>query len=550
MPFDGRPFDLAAEIGGSARLIEAIAGTSGKRVRLLQWPGDCRPFAAALQAVTETGLLNINGGDTRCDVEFPSLTRVAPLGFQRNGSIQIYASNSSEELYTDLWTSRYFGFRDLPETWDRTGAPRRLKPLNLYYHMYSGERRASLEALLGNLDALRKRGGFLPLGWLGAARHQPATAELVGLAAALSVTTPDPQRVATRLGAVIGRSGLTEPLHVLVQTYAERGRSDLSLAAGYALGDAMTARPDVALVLAQLEVEQGKAGAARDRLEVMARAGTMPPSGLAMLAELTLEAGDLPRAVSIFASLTSDQISEGLPRRMVEVLDAAGRADLLARLSVGRIADSSPASAASVALARGDRAGAVGLARMALARGGDPADFGTAFGRVVRSLELEHEAIARLCSIARSHPLGDGSLSLLIELAQNKPAELPALLETLLRQRDTDPRAAVVWTLLVARTGQSATVVSWLRRVAMQLPAQGLIDLLALAAERHEPTLARSVAAALFGRDLPPGWTQDEVALTLASNEPLTAIRLRKSLDLLGSAQTMRQPGIGSSGCC
>lgn len=161
--FGGRPFDLSQEIRGAAKLIEAVAAGSGKRVRLLQWPGDCSPFPAALRMVTEAGLLNINGGDTRCDHEFPSVSAVAPLGFRRNGLTQIFASNSSEELYTDLWTDRYFGFRDLPETWDRTGTPRRLKPFNLYYHMYSGERRASLDALLSNIDALRSRGDYIAI---------------------------------------------------------------------------------------------------------------------------------------------------------------------------------------------------------------------------------------------------------------------------------------------------------------------------------------------------------------------------------------------------
>lgn len=159
--FGGRPFDLAQEIAGSARLIDDIAAPSGKRVSLLQWPGDCTPFPAALRAVAQAGLLNINGGDTRCDAEFPSVSAVAALGFQRDGAVQIYASNSSEELYTDLWTDRYFGFRDLPQTWGRTESPRRLKPMNLYYHMYSGERRASLDALLDNLRALRQRSDFL-----------------------------------------------------------------------------------------------------------------------------------------------------------------------------------------------------------------------------------------------------------------------------------------------------------------------------------------------------------------------------------------------------
>ena len=159
--FGGRPFDLEQEVGGAVKLIEAIGAASNKRIRLLQWPGDCLPFPAALRAVADAGLLNINGGDTRCDREFPSVSAVAALGFRRNGLTQIYASNSSEELYTDLWTDRYFGFRDLPETWDRTEAPRRLKPFNLYYHMYSGERRASLDALLSNIAALRTRGNYI-----------------------------------------------------------------------------------------------------------------------------------------------------------------------------------------------------------------------------------------------------------------------------------------------------------------------------------------------------------------------------------------------------
>ena len=159
--FGGRPFDLNQEVTGAAKLIEAVAASANKRVRLLQWPGDCSPFPAALRCVADAGLLNINGGDTRCDKDYPSVSAVAPLGFRRDGLTQIYASNSSEELYTDLWTDKYFGFRDLPETWDRTGAPRRLKPINLYYHMYSGERRASLDALLGNIASLRTRGDFI-----------------------------------------------------------------------------------------------------------------------------------------------------------------------------------------------------------------------------------------------------------------------------------------------------------------------------------------------------------------------------------------------------
>ena len=379
----------------------------------------------------------------------------------------------------------------------------------------------------------------LLISWLSVPRDQPPSAELIGLAAGLSATMQDATAIAAKLGALIGRSGQIGPLHVLIQTYNERGHPALSLVAGDALGDEMTARPDVALVLAQLESLQGRFGAARVRLDALAREGKLLPTGLPMLAELTLQAGDLRRAVSIVASLTADQITEGLPHHLVEAVDAAGQLELLAGLPLDRIAASSPASGASVALAQGDRVRAAALARAAFAVGGDPDDFGPAFGHAIRALGLEREAIARLLLVSRTHTLDDEALALLIQFAENTRADLPSLLDALRRQRDANPRAGVVWALLAARNGQAGGVASWLKRASLHLPAQALIDLLVLASERHDATLAQSAAAALTGRpDLPAGWTQAEIALTLRSNEPLTAARLRTGLNLIGDGQT------------
>lgn len=153
--YGDRPFSLHTEIDEAARLIEALA-PPGKRCAILQWSGNCLPFAAAMTAVEQAGLGNINGGDTRFDDDHPTVSAVAPVGLRHaNGRIQIYSSNSNENTYTELWTDRYFGFRDLPVTWQRTESPRRLKPMNMYYHMYSGERHASLDALLSNIAFLR-----------------------------------------------------------------------------------------------------------------------------------------------------------------------------------------------------------------------------------------------------------------------------------------------------------------------------------------------------------------------------------------------------------
>jgi hypothetical protein len=149
-----KPFQLDFEIAGSAAFINSLL-PPGKRVEMLQWSGDTRPFEAAVALSRKLGLLNINGGDTRLDPDYPSYTWVAPLGLQVGSQRQIYASNSNENTYTEGWTSRYFGFVDLKKTLENTEHPRRLKPANIYFHMYSGQMAASLSALLGNLNFIR-----------------------------------------------------------------------------------------------------------------------------------------------------------------------------------------------------------------------------------------------------------------------------------------------------------------------------------------------------------------------------------------------------------
>ncbi|HYD99719.1 MAG TPA: hypothetical protein VEH84_10065 [Alphaproteobacteria bacterium] len=148
------PFDMEQEITGAVAVIEALA-PPGKKVELFQWSGDTRPYPAFLKRLREVGLPNINGGDTRLDSEYPSTAWVAPLARQVAGELQVYASNSNENTYTDLWHDRFFGFRGLVETLRNTELPRRLKPVNVYYHTYSGEKRASLKALTDNLDWAR-----------------------------------------------------------------------------------------------------------------------------------------------------------------------------------------------------------------------------------------------------------------------------------------------------------------------------------------------------------------------------------------------------------
>ncbi|MEG3639889.1 polysaccharide deacetylase family protein [Magnetococcus sp. PR-3] len=154
--FAVKPFDLQLEMQGSFDFINTLL-PGKKRTEVLQWSGNCVPFEAAVRATREAGVRNLNGGDTRFDPEFPSVAWVSPFGRYVGKETQVYASSSNENTYTDLWTDRFFGFMHLVETMKNTETPKRLQPMNIYYHMYSGERVASVNALLHNLNYARSR---------------------------------------------------------------------------------------------------------------------------------------------------------------------------------------------------------------------------------------------------------------------------------------------------------------------------------------------------------------------------------------------------------
>ncbi|WP_417519561.1 polysaccharide deacetylase family protein [Minwuia sp.] len=148
------PFRLDREFGAAADFVNQFAPPD-KKVEIVLWSGDTSPTEKMIRASREAGLLNLNGGDSRFDPEFPSVSYVPAVGFKAGDERQIYAANSNENTYTDLWSGRYFGYRDLVHTLRNTETPRRLKPINIYYHMYSGERTNALNGLLSNLDFAR-----------------------------------------------------------------------------------------------------------------------------------------------------------------------------------------------------------------------------------------------------------------------------------------------------------------------------------------------------------------------------------------------------------
>ncbi len=152
--FAQMPFDIDREIGGAAEFLSTLA-PAGKGVPVIQWSGNTLPFEAVLRAARLAGMRNVNGGDTRYDREYNSVSYVAAIGRRVGVERQIYSGASNENTYTDLWSDRFFGYRALVETFERTASPRRLVPINLYYHIYSGEKEVSLKALHENIAYVR-----------------------------------------------------------------------------------------------------------------------------------------------------------------------------------------------------------------------------------------------------------------------------------------------------------------------------------------------------------------------------------------------------------
>jgi len=144
----GYTFDMDSEISGSLTYINERLMPRGKKSELILWTGDCLPGADALRLTYRDGAhFAINGGDTAISESNRSLTQVAPLGLWRGGLFQVFAPNQNENVYTNLWTGNYYGYRRVLETFRLTDLPRRLKPVDIYYHFYSATKKASLNAL-------------------------------------------------------------------------------------------------------------------------------------------------------------------------------------------------------------------------------------------------------------------------------------------------------------------------------------------------------------------------------------------------------------------
>ncbi len=147
MPVPGYTPNLKREIIGSTNYINQRLAPKNKPVRMILWSGNTLPGASAIKMAVDDGLLNVNGGDTWPLPYRNSISMVWPVGRPTDGGMQIYAPVLNENVYTNDWHGPYYGYRNAIKSFKLLESPRRLKPIGIYYHFYSGTKLASINAL-------------------------------------------------------------------------------------------------------------------------------------------------------------------------------------------------------------------------------------------------------------------------------------------------------------------------------------------------------------------------------------------------------------------
>lgn len=147
LPIKGYTFDLRRELKGSVDYINSLA-PGDKRVKVIQWSGNCAPSERAVALTQELGIFNVNGGGATRTRDLPSLTRGSAMGIPKApGVYQVFAPVENENVYTNDWLGPFDGYRHAVETFELNDAPRRLSTITIYYHFYSAAKTASLTGL-------------------------------------------------------------------------------------------------------------------------------------------------------------------------------------------------------------------------------------------------------------------------------------------------------------------------------------------------------------------------------------------------------------------
>jgi hypothetical protein len=149
MRIPGYQPNVAREVGGSVRYVEKRLAPSGKPVRTFLWPEDALPDAETLDALTALKLDNVNGGFSRIPSGAFSVTDLSPLSrrLRPGGPLQIYRPGVDDSGFAQPGQGTPSGYERVIALHQSTDSPRRLKPIVLAFHYWSGVKVGGMAAL-------------------------------------------------------------------------------------------------------------------------------------------------------------------------------------------------------------------------------------------------------------------------------------------------------------------------------------------------------------------------------------------------------------------
>ncbi len=153
----GYKMSAEREIAGAASFVNKVITPPGKPVMVMLWTGWCNPAEDQLAIADREGLYNLNGGDPIMDGQFPSYLHLVPPIHRVGKQTQYFTSASNEYILTEEWKAPYHRWANVIQTFKSSGAPRRVTPINVYYHFYVVEKKPALVATHKILDWVLSR---------------------------------------------------------------------------------------------------------------------------------------------------------------------------------------------------------------------------------------------------------------------------------------------------------------------------------------------------------------------------------------------------------
>jgi hypothetical protein len=114
---------------------------------MMLWSGDCRPGLDALRLCGDLGVENMNAGNVHSTRDL-GLVSSAPSHTRCDGEIQVRAASRNEFVCASERRAPFFESSDnVIAAYQRTGAPRRLEPVNALADFHAASYLSSIKAL-------------------------------------------------------------------------------------------------------------------------------------------------------------------------------------------------------------------------------------------------------------------------------------------------------------------------------------------------------------------------------------------------------------------